>query len=410
MAHDSFLKRLFWFIVGINFLNYLDRYTLPAVLEPLGTELLLSDEQRGFLGSVFLLSYMIAAPIFGILGDRFRRPRVIALGVVVWSLATLSSAFVQSFHQLVMLRAFVGVGEAAYYGLGVAMLCDIVPERERPSKLTFFFLAIPLGSAIGFGLAGTLAQVLGWRAAFLIAGLPGLIISAFMWFVRDPERGANDSFADEAAGGGFWQKMTILFTNRFWLVATICYALYSFSMGALTHWGASFMERAHGLLTSTSGLVLGGITALAGIAGTFTGGWIVQRWQERIRNIDIYFSAITLLLGAAGILLFLNVGSANLAIPALFVSMTLLFMNTTPVNNITVTPLPASIRAWGASVNVFLIHAFGDAVSPSAVGFLSDKWGSTGDALGKALLITVPPFALSGLILLFARRKSRALI
>jgi predicted MFS family arabinose efflux permease len=401
----AYSKRLFWFIVGINFLNYLDRYTLPAVLEPLGVSLSLNDEQRGFLGSVFLLSYMCAAPLFGILGDKFRRPRVIAIGILVWSLATLCSAFVRNFHDLVLLRALVGVGEAAYYGLGVAMLCDIVPERERPSKLTYFFLAIPLGSAIGFGLAGTLAQMFGWRTAFLVAGLPGIVISVAMWFVRDPERGVNDSFSDEAKGLSFSGKMKLLFSNRFWIVATACYAAYSFAMGALTHWGAAFLERAHGFATSHSGLLLGGITALAGIVGTFAGGFVVQRWQQRFVNIDVWFSAITLFLGALGIAYFLQGEGGITLLAVLLVSMTLLFANTTPVNNITVTPLPASIRAWGASVNVFLIHAFGDAVSPSAVGILSDFGGGSGRALGNALMLTVPAFMAGAFVLIFARRK-----
>ncbi len=408
MKKKLFAKRLFWFIVGINFLNYMDRYTLPAVLEPLGRELLLSDEQRGFLGTVFLLSYMVTAPMFGIFGDRFRRPRVISVGIFIWSLATFITAFSRSYPQLLLLRALVGVGEAAYYGLGVAMLCDIIPEHDRPSKLTFFFLAIPLGSAVGFGIAGTVAQLMGWRSAFMLAGIPGILIAALMWFTSDPERGLNDSANDAASQLSFSGKMKQLFTNRFWIVATLCYAFYSFAIGALTHWGASFLMRAHALSASKAGIFAGGITALSGILGTFWGGWVVQRWQDRFPNVDIYFSAITLLLGSAGIALFLVASDVSFALPVLLVSLTFLFANTTPVNNITVTPLPASIRAWGASVNVFLIHAFGDAISPSAVGILSDSMGGNGRSLGNALFMTVPAFALAGFVLFFALRKKPA--
>jgi predicted MFS family arabinose efflux permease len=401
---SRFSKRLFWFVVGVNFLNYLDRYTLPAVLEPMGRDLALSDQQRGFLGSVFLFSYMLAAPVFGILGDRFRRPRVIAAGIALWSIATALTATAQSFGALVFLRSLVGVGEAAYYGLGVAMLCDIIPERQRASKLTFFFLAIPLGSAVGFGLAGWVAQIFGWRQSFLLAGIPGIIIAAFMWFVRDPERGASDLIADESQNLSFWQKIRLLFTHRVFMAGTVCYCFYTFAFGALSHWGASLLERLHGVGTGSAGMILGGTTAVSGIVGTFVGGFAVQKLQEKFRNIDVYLSSISLVIGAGFLTIFLLTLNLSLAFVSLFVAMTLLFLNTTPVNNLTLSSLPASVRAWGASINVLLIHAFGDAVSPSLVGGISDHLGGTGASLAQALLITVPAMVFSGLVLLAARR------
>jgi predicted MFS family arabinose efflux permease len=400
-----FSKRLFWFVVGVNFLNYFDRFTLPAVLEPLGRELLLTDEQRGILGSAFLLSYMCAAPFFGLLGDKFRRPRVIAFGIVLWSIATSASALAHSFTALAALRSMVGVGEAAYYGLGVAMLCDIIPERQRASKLTFFFLAIPLGSAVGFGLSGWLAQVFGWRYSFLVAGLPGIVLAIMMWFVRDPERGAADLVIDEVKDFSIWRKLGILFTHRIYIFATLCYCFYTFAFGALSHWGASLLERQHGVGTGTAGLLLGGATAITGIVGTFLGGYVVQRFQGRFRNADVYFSSGSLVLGGVFLSGFMVSTNIYVVVVSLFLSMTLLFLNTTPVNNLTLSSLPASLRAIGASINVFLIHALGDALSPSIVGVFSDRFGGNGPALAKALLITVPAMVISGFVLLAARRR-----
>jgi predicted MFS family arabinose efflux permease len=401
----DFSKRLFWFVVGINFLNYFDRFTLPAVLEPLGRDLLLTDEQRGILGSAFLLSYMFAAPFFGLLGDKLRRPRVIAFGIALWSLATSATALAQSFTSLAVLRSMVGVGEAAYYGLGVAMLCDIIPERQRATKLTFFFLAIPLGSAIGFGFSGWLAQAFGWRYSFLVAGLPGIVLAIMMWFVRDPERGAADLVFDGAKDLSLWGKLGILFTHRIYIFATLCYCFYTFSFGALSHWGASLLQRQHGLGTGTAGLLIGGATAITGIVGTFLGGFVVQKLQTRYQNSDVYVSSGSLILGGIFLSGFMLSDNLFLVVLSLFLSMTLLFLNTTPVNNLTLSSLPASLRAMGASINVFAIHALGDALSPSIVGVFSDRMGGTGPALAKALLITVPAMVLSGFVLLAARRR-----
>ena len=404
MRDSRFQKGLFWFIVGVNFLNYLDRYTLPAVLEPLGRDLGLTDGERGWLGSAFLLSYMIAAPIFGVLGDRFSRPRLISIAIAGWSLATAATWLVRSFGTLVALRAAVGVGEAAYYGLGVAMLCDLVPERERAGKLTWFFLAIPLGSAIGFGLAGFIAQHAGWRASFLVCGLPGLAVAAAMWRLRDPERGRNDLVADATRDLGFGARLRFLLTHRIWVVTTLCYVGYTFAMGALTHWSASFLERVHGVSTGDAGLTFGAMAAVTGIAGTLAGGALTQRLSARWPRFDVAFSSATLCLSIAGVAGYLLSPSLPMALAALAFGMLLLFASTTPVNNLTVTYLPASIRAWGAAINVFFIHLLGDAVSPEVVGAISDHGGATAASLRGALLVTLPALAFAGLVLLLARR------
>lgn len=399
-------RRLFWFIVGINFLNYLDRYTLPAVLEPLGRDLLLSDNQRGLLGSLFLLSYMIASPIFACLGDRLSRPRIIAAAIGLWSAATALTWFVESFEELAVLRCLLGVGEAAYYSLGIAMLCDLIPEERRAGQLTYFFLAIPLGSAIGFGLSGAIAEHFGWRASFLIAGLPGFVLALAMWSVRDPERGRLDLVADETHGLRFGGKLAFLFRHRTWLVMTTSYIGYTFAFGALTHWSASFLERSHGVSTGASGLIFGGLAALTGIAGTLAGGALTQRLQARWPDIAVTFSSATLCLATLGVAGFLLFEDLVPALAAIGIGMLLLFASTTPVNNLTVSRLPASIRAWGAALNVFFIHLFGDALSPGLVGALSDRGGGTAEALRGALLVTLPAIAFSGLILLLARRAS----
>ena len=183
-------------LTSINLVNYLDRYVVAAILEPLGKDLHLVDSQLGSLTLVFVVVYMLAAPIFGWLADRYHRPRLVAAGVALWSIATMLAAFVHSYPMLLLTRSLVGVGEAAYATLGPAILSDVIPEDERAAKFTWFYLAIPLGTALGYGLGGIVAQHYGWRASFLVAGIPGLILAGRMVLLADPVRGAMDHLPD----------------------------------------------------------------------------------------------------------------------------------------------------------------------------------------------------------------------
>src|SRR5690349_1754853 len=148
----SLASRVLVLFTLINLVNYVDRYVVAAVLEPLGKDLHLDDAQLGRLTFVFVIVYMLAAPIFGVLADRFHRPRLIAVGVVIWSLATMAAALVHDYTSLLVVRSFVGIGEAAYASLGPAVLSDCIPENERARRFTWFYLAIPVGSALGYAL------------------------------------------------------------------------------------------------------------------------------------------------------------------------------------------------------------------------------------------------------------------
>ncbi|MBE0603807.1 MAG: MFS transporter, partial [Deltaproteobacteria bacterium] len=232
------------FLTGINMLNYLDRYVAAAVLEPMGRELGLTDSQLGWVHPVFIYAYMLSAPVIGALADRMHRPRLVAAGISLWSLATAAAAFADGFGGLLLARALVGVGEAAYASLGPAILADCYPEDERARSFTWFYLAIPVGSALGYGLGGLAAQAWGWRAAFLIAGLPGLVLAARMACLPDPPRGALDTTEDRLGGASLPARLAHLFTNRIWLACTLSYTAYTFAMGALSSWAPTLLQRA----------------------------------------------------------------------------------------------------------------------------------------------------------------------
>lgn len=400
-------RRLLLLLTGINLVNYLDRYVVAAVIEPLGRDLGLTDTQRGWVNGVFLLAYMVAAPLFGFLADRFHRPRLVALGVGLWSLATAGACLVHGFWGLLVTRSLVGIGEAAYASLGPALLADLFPEDERAASFTWFYLAIPVGSALGYALGGIVAQHWGWRQAFLVAGLPGLLFAARMATLDDPPRGALDGGVDATAGLPYLERLKAIFTNRVWVACTGSYVAYTFAMGALSFWGSAFLQRRHGVTVGRAGEVFGIFLVVTGILGTFAGGLLTKRFQHRWPDIGVDLSAATLLLSAPAVFWALSTGSLAATYVAFFAAMLMLFVNTSPVNALTVSCLPASVRATGTGINVLLIHLLGDALSPALVGRASQAGGAGGAALGRAMLLVIPAILLSALALLWARRGTR---
>jgi predicted MFS family arabinose efflux permease len=381
---------------------------IPAILEPLGRELHLSDAQLGRLTFVFIAVYMCAAPVFGYLADRYSRPRLVAGGVALWSLATLSAAFVHSYPALLVTRSLVGVGEAAYASLGPAMLADGFPEADRAKTFTWFYLAIPVGSAFGYGLGGLVAGAWGWRASFLVAGLPGLALALWMAFQADPERGLMDAHPDKDAALSYGRRLAHLFRNRIWLACTASYVAYTFAMGGLSTWGPTLLQRRFEITTARAGVVFGAMAVVTGILGTFLGGFLTDRWQRRWPDAGVGISGLTLLAAAPVVAWALGTGSLQAAYALFFVAMFLLFVNTSPVNTLTVSSLPASVRATGVAVNVLFIHLLGDAISPELVGQRADALHALGipggDALARGMGLVIPAILLSGVALWWARR------
>src|ERR1700680_4776032 len=159
----------------INLFNYLDRYVPAALVESLRrSELHVTDTESGFLMSGFIVVYMLTSPLFGVLGDRGRRPRIVAAGIALWSLATGLAGLARSFAALVVARSAVGVGEAAYVTISPAMLADSFPRGERGRVFAIFNAATPIGAAAGYILGGLVASHYGWRGAVFVAGLPGV--------------------------------------------------------------------------------------------------------------------------------------------------------------------------------------------------------------------------------------------
>src|SRR5512141_1530617 len=180
-------------LLAVNLLNYIDRQVLFAVFPLIKIDLRLSDTALGFLGSAFMLSYMLFAPLFGWLGDHWSRTRLASGGLVVWSLATALAGFAPGYRTLLTARATVGVGEASFGTVSPGLIADFFPKEHRGRVLAWFYVAIPVGSALGYLLGGVLGQRYGWHAAFLLVGVPGLLLAIPIALLRTPPRGGDDA-------------------------------------------------------------------------------------------------------------------------------------------------------------------------------------------------------------------------
>ena len=374
----------FLLLLGLNLLNYLDRYILPGAQPLIQQELHATDEQMGALTTALFLFYMFAAPASGWLGDWFRRKPLIVAGAILWSLATLGTAFVHSYWSLYARRALVGVGESTFGIYAPAVLSDFYSERDRNRILSAFYLAIPVGAALGYLAGGELGSLWGWRRPFLLCALPGLVIALlYALWGREPERGAQDHYREEPAATkarleshsarpGFLAERLSIFRNPAFLTATFGLAAITFSLGGISAWMPTFLHRARGLSVAHASLVVSAITVIDGIGGTIVGGWIAQRWQRtdhRALYLLSFWSAVLTI--PFGILVFF--GPRWATIPALFLAEFFIFLNTGPLNTAIVNSVHGAVRATAISINLFCIHAFGDTFSPQIIGAISDR-------------------------------------
>jgi MFS transporter, Spinster family, sphingosine-1-phosphate transporter len=377
-------------LLTVNMLNYIDRQVLFAVFPLIKVDLSLSDTALGFLGSAFMLSYLLLAPLFGWLGDHWSRTRLASGGLVVWSLATALSGLAPGYRTLLAARATVGVGEASFGTVSPGLVADYFPKEHRGRILSWFYVAIPVGSALGYLLGGVLGQRYGWHDAFLLVGLPGLLLAIPIALLRTTPRGgdAPHTGKGKSVSGGYAD----LFRNRSFVCNTLAMAAMTFAIGGLAQWIPSFLNRAHSLDVAKGNTLFGATTVLAGILGTLAGGWLGDRWQKKSGKGYLLISGWGFLIGTPFAVWAILAPDLTSCMSAIFAAEFFLFLNTGPLNTVIINVTNPAVRAMAFAVNIFFIHALGDAVSPSILGWLSDQWG-----LRQALLITPGAMVLAGL-------------
>ena len=373
-------------LTAMNLLNYVDRYVPSAVKELVKVDLQLTDAQTSLPLTSFVWVYMLASPVFGALADKVSRPRLIAGGVLLWSLATAGAAFATDFWSFLIARALVGVGEAAYATLAPPLLSDYYPPARRNAVLTIFYIAIPVGSAIGFGLGGWVGGAYGWQAAFLVAGLPGVVAALAALRVKDPPRGAWDE-APPAALPSWTDALKALAANRLYVLAVAGYTAVTFASGALADWFPSHLERSLGMETGTAGLVVGGTAVVGGLGGTIVGGWLGDRLVGRTRQPYLALSTVSMAVALVFTIGALALRDSTLVIVSMLLAQFFLWFYNGPVNAIIANSTDSALRARAFALSILAIHLLGDSISPTLVGWTSDLLGGGAGGLSSALMM-----------------------
>jgi MFS transporter, Spinster family, sphingosine-1-phosphate transporter len=355
-------------LTALNFVNYIDRYILPGVQEQVKGEFHITDAQIGSLTLWFMLAYMFTSPITGWLGDRFPRKPMIVIAALFWSGINFLTATVHSYDSLNLRHAALGVGEASFGIFAPALLADFYPAEQRNRVLTIFNVAIPVGAALGYLIGGTVGEHYGWRMSFVVSAIPGVLIALLIaFFMREPERGASQ---DEKAK---LEKGTVLslLKNKAYLSSILGYAAVTFSLGGISWWMPSFLQRIDGRSQSSAAYIMGAITVVTGLGGTIVGGAIAQRWSRTNSKALYLVPAISAAVAVPPALLCFF-GPHSLTLYGLAAAIFLIFLGTGPVNAATLNAVRPEIRATAMAGQLFIIHALGDAISPRIIGTVSD--------------------------------------
>lgn len=392
-------------LTAINLVNYIDRFLVPSMVESIkASELHPSDFQMGALATGFLIIYSLTAPAFGALGDRRSRPRWLGVGIFLWSIATVFSGLARSYGALFASRTIVGVGEAAYGTIAPSLLSDYFPRSKRGRIFAIFFSAIPIGAALGYVIGGLLDKHFGWRAAFMIGGIPGLILAIAAWNLPDPEKKGGGTDGGElpySANKSVWRTYLDFLRHRPYLLTVLGYAAYTFAVGGLAFWMPSFLERERGIPRAAATIGFGAIVVVTGFVGTFAGGWLGDHWGKTKRQAYLWLCALSMFAAVPFAWIALTASSPTIYYGAMSVAQLLLFMSTGPVNSAIINFAAPNERASAMALSVFLIHFLGDVVSPPLIGAIADR-----SSLGVAVMVVPVAIAVGGVIWWMAARAA----
>jgi MFS family permease len=381
-------KAIIVLLTALNLLNYIDRMIVAAVLSKVRLPeaqggLGLSDIESGLLATAFLLGYFVTSPLFGARADKGSRKGLIALGVAVWSIATVASGFATTAAMMLIARVIVGVGEASYATLAPTIIDDLTPPESKGRALAIFYLAIPVGSALGYIVGGFIEARWGWRSAFYICGGPGLLLAVLCLLIAEPQRKLRE------VKGKLLDGLRTLSRIPLFRRAVLGYCAYTAALGAFAHWAPLFISERfpNDLTNEKANYFFGLITVLSGAIGTIVGGHWADRAQRRLPPItaETHFDARENRQGVNALLRICSIGmiwAAPLAVAAFLMPIPVaffgfaflaeigLFLSTSPVNAIGLRAVPLELRASAMAAMIFAIHLFGDLWSPTLLGVM----------------------------------------
>jgi MFS family permease len=388
-------------LFAINALNFFDRQILGAVGEPIRKEWGLSDGALGALGTAFTLLYAFVGVPLGRMADRANRTYLLAAGVLVWSLLTAASGAVRNFGQLFVLRLGVGVGEAVCAPAATSLIGDLVPPARRARALSIFMLGLPVGVALSFAVSGTIAQSYGWRAAFYVAGLPGLLCALAVLFVREPARGSNEAHAvggRQRAGSPYLVVLSI--PTMYWLI--LSGALHNFNMYAIGTFLTPFLMRYHGADLRVGNFAAMLIFGIAGAPGLLLGGIAGDAFMKRLPSGRLLVGAVAI--AASVPLVYLALGRARGDLIGFTVLMgsgcALMYGYYSAVYATIHDVVEPALRGTAMALYFFAMYVLGASLGPYMTGLLSDYFthrAAAAAGVEAAAQAALEPFRVDGL-------------
>jgi MFS family permease len=392
-------------LFGMNLLNYVDRYSFFAVGTQIKRDFAIDDFWYSVLGVSFMIVYTLISPVMGWLGDRYHRRALLAGGVGLWSFATVGTAFSNDFSHIFFWRSLLGVGEASYGVIAPTLIADLFPVRERGRAMGAYYLALPLGGALGYTLGGWIGEALGWRAAFWVVGLPGLVAAAAGLVMSDPGRGASERnshsqndreplnepssprhAAPEAgktvpkADRPTLREYLQLFQIPTFVLNTAGMAAVTFATGAYAVHGSNFYQIVRGMTMKQAGTSIGVLTAIAGLLGIALGSFFADFLLKFTRRAYLLLAFVVVAVSAPVGFFCILEPRHTVSLALLFFAMVLLSTVLGPCNTVIANVVPAKKRASGYAVYILLIHLFGDISSPLLLGLISGFFGRQGVA------------------------------
>jgi MFS transporter, Spinster family, sphingosine-1-phosphate transporter len=367
----SSVRAALFLLLAINLFNYIDRQVLAALEPDIRASFFAADDvnamtKTGLLGDAFFVTYMVSAPILGLLADRFSRWIIVGSAVILWSLASGGSGLAATFSILFATRVCVGIGEGGYGPAAPTILSDLFPIETRGRIMAIFCAAIPVGSALGYVIGGLIGAHLGWRWAFYLVAPPGLLLGVFCFWQRDP-RVAAHHLAQKSPRRSLRDYLQ-LFRTRSFLINCVAMTLMTFVTGGLGFWVPAYL-RYRNQSPDLGMTVFGLITVVAGLVSTLLGGVIADKLRSRFAGSYFWVSGMGMLIACPIFIVTLYV-PFPVAWITMFLAIFFLFLNTGPANTALANVSLPAVRATAFAVNIFVIHAFGDVQAFWLLGYI----------------------------------------
>jgi predicted MFS family arabinose efflux permease len=387
-----------WYVLGVltlvYALNIADRYSISTLIEPIKAELKLSDASVGFLTGVALALFYVTLGIpLATLADRANRRNIVAASLALWSLMTTVCGLTQTYWQLLLARIGVGVGEAGGTPPSTSIIADKFPAAQRPMAQTIFAIGASLGAWLGSSFAGQIADALGWRAALIALGMPGLALAILLWLtVKEPRRGTLDPPTVDPHPASFAQTLRFIPSQRALVHLLLGGTIFTFWSWGLIWWTPAFLARSHNMTVGQAGAALGPIHLFAGTATVLVTSWIMMRRKAADPSYVTRLVAIVTLATIVPSLLAYWIDRTDVAIAMLWIFVPVLYLYIGPTLGLLQNLVPAGMRAQIVAVFVFTANVANLVVAPQLIGLISDGLAASygTEALRYALILITP--------------------